>query len=113
MKTKKMSIGAMLNAYPDSIGGRLSDIVDLLNDEKFKDVFRSIYLLPSVFNTDLDRGFSLINYEISETLASKHDIERLHEINIDLTMDFILNHISVLSPQFHDIIKNGEKTPSR
>lgn len=110
MKTKKMSIGAMLNAYPDSIGGRLSDIVDLLNDEKFKDVFRSIYLLPSVFNTDLDRGFSLINYEISETLASKHDIERLHEINIDLTMDFILNHISVLSPQFQDIIKNGEKS---
>jgi sucrose phosphorylase len=63
-----------------------------------------------VFNTDLDRGFSLINYEISETLASKRDIERLHEINIDLTMDFILNHISVLSPQFQDIIKNGEKS---
>ena len=100
----------MLNAYPDSIGGRLSDIVDLLDDEKFKDVFRSIYLLPSVFNTDLDRGFSLINYEISETLASKRDIERLHKINIDLTMDFILNHISVLSPQFQDIIKNGEKS---
>lgn len=110
MQTKKMSIGTMLNAYPDSIGGKLSDIVNLLDDEKFKDVFRSIYLLPSVFNTDLDRGFSLINYEISETLASKRDIERLHEINIDLTMDFILNHISVLSPQFQDIIKNGEKS---
>ncbi len=110
MQTKKMSIGAMLNAYPDSIGGRLSDIVNLLDDEKFKDVFRSIYLLPSVFNTDLDRGFSLINYEISETLASKHDIERLHEINIDLTMDFILNHISVLSPQFQDIVKKGEES---
>lgn len=110
MKTKKMRIGAMLNAYPDSIGGRLSDIVDMLEDEKFKDVFHSIYLLPSVFNTDLDRGFSLIDYEISETLASKRDIERLHKINIDLTMDFILNHISVLSPQFQDIIKNGEKS---
>ena len=110
MQTKKMSIGAMLNAYPDSIGGRLSDIVELLENEKFKDVFRSIYLLPSVFNTDLDRGFSLIDYEISETLASKRDIERLHKINIDLTMDFILNHISVLSPQFQDIIKNGEKS---
>lgn len=110
MQTKKMRIGAMLNAYPDSIGGRLSDIVDMLEDEKFKDVFRSIYLLPSVFNTDLDRGFSLIDYEISETLASKRDIERLHKINIDLTMDFILNHISVLSPQFQDIIKNGEKS---
>ena len=110
MQTKKMRIGAMLNAYPDSIGGRLSDIVDMLDDEKFKDVFRSIYLLPSVFNTDLDRGFSLIDYEINETLASKRDIERFHKINIDLTMDFILNHISVLSPQFQDIIKNGEKS---
>ncbi len=113
METKKFGMGAMLNAYPDSIGGRLSDIVNVLKKPEFKDVFRSFYILPSVFNTDLDRGFSLISYDISETLADPKDIEDLKAINIDLAMDFILNHISVLSPQFQDIIKNGDRSQYR
>jgi sucrose phosphorylase len=113
MAEKKMGIGTMLNAYPDSIGGRLSDIVSLLKKEEFKDSFRSFYILPSVFNSDLDRGFSLIDYEISETLADKKDIEDLHELNIDLLMDFVLNHISVLSKQFQDILKYGDESKYR
>ncbi|MBR3250093.1 MAG: hypothetical protein IKF80_00120 [Erysipelotrichaceae bacterium] len=113
MAEKKMGIGTMLNAYPDSVGGRLSDIVSLLKKEEFKDTFRSFYILPSVFNTDLDRGFSLIDYEISETLASRKDIDDLHELNIDLLMDFILNHISVLSKQFQDILKYGDGSKYR
>ena len=113
MGTKKMCIGAMLNAYPDSVGGRLSDIVSLLKKEEFADVFQSFYILPSVFNTDLDRGFSLISYDLNETLADSQDIADLHALNIDLKMDFILNHISVLSPQFQDIIRNGENSPYR
>ena len=113
METKKMGIGAMLNAYPDSVGGKLSDIVSLLKKEELADTFQSFYILPSVFNTDLDRGFSLISYDLSETLASPQDIADLHKLNIDLKMDFILNHISVLSPQFQDIIRNGEKSPYR
>ncbi|MBR0419832.1 MAG: hypothetical protein IJI66_11750 [Erysipelotrichaceae bacterium] len=113
MTGKKMGIGTMLNAYPDSVGGHLKDIVSLLKKDEFKDVFRSFYILPSVFNTDLDRGFSLINYDLSETLAAKEDIEDLHALNIDLLMDFILNHISVLSPQFQDILKNGDESKYR
>ena len=113
MNDKKMSIGTLLNAYPDSVGGHLRDIVSLLKKEEFKDVFRSFYILPSVFNTDLDRGFSLINYDISETLAYNKDIKDLHDLNIDLLMDFILNHISVLSFQFQDILKNGDASKYR
>jgi len=70
MEKKKMSIGTLLNAYPDSVGGRLSDILTLLKREEFKDVFRSFYILPSIFNTDLDRGFSLIDYGISENFMT-------------------------------------------
>ena len=110
MVNKKMGIGTLLNAYPDSVGGKLGDIVSLLKRPEFKDTFQSFYILPSVFNTDLDRGFSLIDYEISESLADKKDIEDLHELNIDLMMDFILNHISVLSHQFQDIIRNGDES---
>lgn len=113
MNDKKMSIGTLLNAYPDSVGGHLGDIVSLLKKEEFKDVFRSFYILPSVFNTDLDRGFSLINYDISETLADNKDIKDLHDLNIDLLMDFVLNHISVLSFQFQDILKNGDASKYR
>ena len=53
----KMTVTAdakpMLNAYPDSVGGTLSDITGFLQKPELKDVFSSFYILPSVFNTDL------------------------------------------------------------
>ena len=109
----KTKTGTLLNAYCDSMGGTLSDIVNVLKKEDFKDVFESFYILPSVFNSDLDRGFSLINYDLNEALASEEDIEDLKKLNIRLLMDFVLNHISVLSPQFQDILKNGDASAYR
>lgn len=52
----------MLNAYPDSMGGTLDDIAAFLQKPEMKDVFSSCYVLPSLFHTDLDRGFSVIDY---------------------------------------------------
>ncbi|MBO5622483.1 MAG: glycosidase [Butyrivibrio sp.] len=108
--SKFVDNGPMLNAYPDSCGGRLSDIVSVLSKDEFKDVFQSFYILPSIFNTDLDRGFSVIDYNINEEMADKEDIDKLQELGIDLKLDFILNHASVLSPQFQDLLKNGENS---
>ncbi|MBR1640731.1 MAG: glycosidase [Butyrivibrio sp.] len=108
--SKYVDNGPMLNAYPDSCGGRLSDIVSVLSLDEFKDVFQSFYILPSIFNTDLDRGFSVIDYNINEEMADKEDIDKLSELGIDLKLDFILNHASVLSPQFQDLLKNGENS---
>ncbi len=102
--------GPMLNAYPDSLGGTLADITELLSREELKDVFASFYILPSLFNTDLDRGFSVIDYSLNQMLADKEDLEELQKRGIDLKLDFILNHASVLSFQFQDIIKNGEES---
>ena len=79
-----MNGGAMLNAYPDSLGGTLSDIAQLLESEAFADAFRSFYILPSVFNTDLDRGFSVISYDLNRMLAAPEDVKRLKENGIDL-----------------------------
>ena len=101
----------MLNAYPDSLGGRLSDIVNFLQDDLVQGCFESLYCLPSVFNTDLDRGFSVIDYELNDLFASKTDLEALKALGIDLKFDFILNHASVLSKEFQDIIKHGERSP--
>lgn len=103
----------MLNAYPDSLGGKLEEIVNLLEKEEMKDVFSSFYILPSLYHSDLDRGFSVIDYELNEELASRDDLERLKELGIDLKLDFILNHASAQSPQFKDLVEKGEQSEYR
>ena len=109
----KANNGPMLNAYPDSMGGNLGEIVKFLEKPELKDVFSSFYILPSVFNTDLDRGFSVIDYSLSDKLAKRDDIEALQGLGIDLKLDFILNHASVLSKQFQDIIEKGDDSQYR
>lgn len=109
-KENRVDNGPMLNAYPDSMGGTLTDIAAFLQKSELKDVFQSFYILPSIFNTDLDRGFSVIDYELNEQLAGDGDLESIRKLGIDLKLDFILNHASVLSGQFQDIVKNGEKS---
>lgn len=109
----KANNGPMLNAYPDSMGGNLGEIVKFLEKPELKDVFSSFYILPSVFNTDLDRGFSVIDYSLSDKLAKREDIEALQGLGIDLKLDFILNHASVLSKQFQDIIEKGDDSQYR
>ena len=108
-----MNIGPMLNAYPDSMGGTLDDIAAFLQKPELKDVFSSCYVLPSLFHTDLDRGFSVIDYSLNKMLASREALDKLEGLGIDLKLDFILNHASVLSKQFQDIIKNGDKSEYR
>ncbi len=106
----RLNSGPMLNAYPDSIGGTLGGIIDFIQKDELNDVFQSFYILPSIFNTDLDRGFSVIDYNINSLYASKEDLTELKKLNISLKFDFILNHTSVLSNQFQDILQNGENS---
>lgn len=105
-----LSAGVMLNAYPDSMGGTLADIVALLGRGEMKGAFDAFYILPSIFNTDLDRGFSVIDYNLNECYAGQADLDALRKLGIDLKFDLILNHASVLSPQFQDLLKNGENS---
>ena len=105
--TKYVNNGPMLNAYPDSVGGRLCEMVKFLKTPEAKDAFQSFYILPSLYHSDLDRGFSVIDYDINEELASEQDLRDLQEIPVNLKLDIILNHASVQSPQFQDLLKNG------
>lgn len=102
--------GVMLNAYPDSIGAKLSDTISMLKKPAFKDVFSLFYVLPTFFNSDLDRGFSIIDYNLNENLVGEKDLEALKELDIVLKFDIVLNHLSVASPQFKDILAHGEKS---
>lgn len=97
---KFMNQKPMLNAYPDSLGGKLSDIAELLQKPEMKDVFGSFYVLPSLYHSDLDRGFSVIDYGLNEALATAQDLKQL---GIDLKLDF--NFINELQDHGIDKIK--------
>ena len=44
-----ISNGVMLNAYPDSIGKKLSDTITMLQMPEFKDAFSLFYVLTNFF----------------------------------------------------------------
>lgn len=102
--------GVMLNAYPDSVGERLSGLAAMLEREELRNAFTSLYILPSLYHSDLDRGFCVVDYDLNEELVSKDDLDRLRKLGIDLKLDFVLNHASVMSPQFQDLLAKGEQS---
>lgn len=102
--------GVIFNAYPDSIGRKLADIVAMLMKMEFNDIFSLFYILPTIFNSDLDRGFSIIDYDLNDDLVSRQDLEQLHELNVVFKFDIVLNHLSVESPQFQDLLQKGDKS---
>ena len=108
---RELPKGVMLNAYPDSIARNLADIVDLLKRPELKDAFSLFYILPTFFNSDLDRGFSVIDYNRNEELVSENDLSEMDKLGINLKFDLVLNHLSVGSPQFQDMLKNGDDSP--
>jgi sucrose phosphorylase len=112
-KAQTLPRGVMLNAYPDSIGKRLADTVELLKRPELKDAFSLFYILPTFFNSDLDRGFSIIDYNINEELVRQEDLDELNELGIQIKLDLVLNHLSVRSPQFQDLLENGKDSPYR
>ena len=114
MSTKNdLPNGVMFNAYPDSIGRKFTDTVQMLKRPEFKDAFSLFYILPTIFHSDLDRGFSVIDYDINEELVSPHDLDELNKLNVQIKFDLVLNHLSVRSPQFVDLLENGDASPYR
>ncbi len=107
-KDSKITNGVMLNAYPDSIGTNLSNMVNMLQMPEFKNTFSLFYVLPTFFNSDLDRGFSIIDYNLNKELVSEEDLKALEKLDIQLKFDIVLNHLSVASPQFKDLLKHGD-----
>ncbi|MBW9267862.1 MAG: hypothetical protein K1565_20265 [Candidatus Thiodiazotropha sp. (ex. Lucinisca nassula)] len=57
MLGRSLPNGVMFNAYPDSIGTKLSDSIALMQRPELHDVFSLFYILPTFFQSDLDRGF--------------------------------------------------------
>lgn len=109
-ENNKISNGVMLNVYPDSIGTKFSDTVAMLKRTEFKNAFSLLYVLPTFFNSDLDRGFSIIDYNVNKNLVDTNDLNELNALDIKLKFDIVLNHLSVGSPQFKDLLQKGDKS---
>jgi sucrose phosphorylase len=113
MSERSLPNGVMFNAYPDSIGAKLSDTIELLQRPELHNVFSLFYILPTFFQSDLDRGFSINRYELNEELVSEADLNALKQLNIVLKFDLVINHLSVRSPQFLDMLAKGDQSRYR
>ena len=48
------------------------------------------------------------DYDRNEELVSEEDLAALAALNIHLKFDLVLNHLSVGSPQFQDLLRHGD-----
>ena len=77
-------------------------------DERLKDLFSVIHLLP-IFPYTSDDGFSVADYRsIRSDLGSWEDVNKLGD-NFELMFDFVLNHCSRVSLYFADF--RGDRDP--
>jgi sucrose phosphorylase len=98
-----------LITYPDSLGGNLQKLNDVL-DKYFPGLFTGgIHILPP-FPSSGDRGFAPLTYlEIEPQFGSWGDIKRIGEMH-DVLLDLMVNHISAKSQYFRDFLKKGCKS---
>lgn len=98
-----------LITYPDSLGGDLKTLNDVLL-KYFSDVFKGgVHILPP-FPSSGDRGFAPLTYlEIEPKFGTWEDIRRIGE-NFDVLLDLMVNHISRQSAFFQDFLKYGKKS---
>jgi len=102
--------GVMFNAYPESIGYTLADSMSLMGNPALKNAFSLFYVLPTFFHSDLDRGFSVIDYDLNEELVDETDLKKAAALKIGFKFDLVLNHLSVASLQFRDMVEKGDQS---
>ncbi|MGG5253625.1 sucrose phosphorylase [Neobacillus sp. SM06] len=98
-----------LITYPDSLGGDLKTLNQVLNNH-FADIFKGgVHILPP-FPSSGDRGFAPLTYlEIEPSFGTWADIRTIGE-KFDVLVDLMVNHISRQSEYFQDFLKNGRKS---
>ncbi len=98
-----------LITYPDSLGGDLHRLNDVL-DQYFPNVFAGgIHILPP-FPSSGDRGFAPLTYsEIDPKFGSWDDIRQIGEKS-PVMLDLMVNHISAQSSYFQDFLELGRRS---
>ena len=102
---KKIPNKVMLITYPDSLGGNLKTLKQVL-DTDLAGAAGSVHILP-FFPSSGDRGFSPKNYDqVEPAFGDWDDISALSE-NYTLMCDMMVNHISRQSHEFKDYLAKG------
>jgi len=110
MQPPRVDPRPQLVTYPDSLGGDLRSIGDLL-DGPLDGLFRGVHILPP-FPSSGDRGFAPVSYgDIDPRFGSWEDIERISARH-DVLLDLMINHISRRSSEFQDFLRRGRQSPS-
>ena len=99
-----------LITYPDSLGGDLKELKQVL-DSYLPDLFQGgLHILPP-FVSSGDRGFAPITYmEIEPRFGDWKDIKALTD-EYDVMLDLMANHISRKSVYFQDFLEHGFESP--
>lgn len=109
-RSRGLGPGPQLITYPDSLGGNLERVAELL-DGPLSGHFSGVHLLPP-FPSSGDRGFSPITYdEIDPSFGTWDEVEQI-AAGHDLVLDLMVNHISRHSPEFQDFLRRGRRSPS-
>jgi sucrose 6(F)-phosphate phosphorylase len=95
-----------LITYPDSLGGNLPQLKDVLN-KYFPGLFTGgIHILPP-FPSSGDRGFAPLTYsEIESKFGTWADIREIGRKS-PVMLDLMVNHISAQSTYFQDFLELG------
>ncbi|HVL53005.1 MAG TPA: sucrose phosphorylase [Vitreimonas sp.] len=94
-----------LLTYPDSLGGDLRSIAELL-EGPLAGLFAGVHILPP-FPSSGDRGFAPMTYrEIDPRFGEWRDIERIGRSH-DVLLDLMVNHLSRQSVEFRDFARRG------
>jgi sucrose phosphorylase len=94
-----------LIVYPDSLGRDLVELHYVLR-RYLSRAIGGIHLLP-FYPSSADRGFAPLTYdEVDPAFGTWHDIDLIGR-EFDLTIDFMVNHISRQSVYFQDYMEKG------
>ncbi len=103
-----MRAGPHLITYPDSLGGSLAVLDEVLRT-RLAGLFSGVHILPP-FPSSGDRGFAPITYEtIEPAFGAWADVRRLGDAQ-DVALDLIVNHVSRRSPAFRDFEEHGRES---
>lgn len=94
-----------LITYPDSLGANLLTLHYCLRKHLNKAI-GGVHLLP-FYPSSADRGFAPTTYsEVDSLFGNWNDVEKIGQ-DFDLTIDFMVNHISRQSAFFQDFLEKG------
>ena len=111
MPYKTVENKAMLITYADSLGHNLRDLEQTLNGP-FDGAFGGVHILP-FFPSSADRGFAPMRYDIVDPdFGDWADVKAIGDDRY-LMFDFMINHISVRSPEYQDFLKNKDASRYR